>query len=311
MLLRICSLLVLVSASFAAKLEAPNNALVVHEWGTFTSVAGPDGSAIQWLPFNRPYDLPRFVEHLREATFKSGLRAKIRMETPVLYFYSDRETTVSASVGFPQGLITEWYPSATRAAHGIQWPSVKILPRQKAAEHLPIESAPSHYYAARNTNAATVETTSGSQQQERFLFYRGVANFEPPLAVKLAPDETLITATPGQEISRVILFSNHNGKIAYSIHEHVGGEVSIKNSQPHADDATLRHVFEQILVAEGLFPDEAHAMVETWRDSWFEEGSRVFYIFPRALLDSTLPLSIEPHPAKTVRVFVGRINLHT
>jgi hypothetical protein len=50
-------------------------------------------------------------------------------------------------------------------------------------------------------------------------------------------------------------------------------------------------------------------MVETWRDSWFEEGSRAFYIFPRTLLDTTLPLSIEPQPAKTIRVFVGRINL--
>ena len=49
--------------------------------------------------------------------------------------------------------------------------------------------------------------------------------------------------------------------------------------------------------------------VETWRGSWFEEGSRVFYIFPRALLDTILPLSIEPQHAKTVRVFVGRINL--
>jgi hypothetical protein len=84
MLFRICTLLVLVSASFAAKLEAPNNGLIAHEWGTFTSVAGPDGSAVEWLPFNRPYDLPRFVEHLNQASFKSGLRAKIRMETPVV-----------------------------------------------------------------------------------------------------------------------------------------------------------------------------------------------------------------------------------
>jgi hypothetical protein len=188
---------------------------------------------------------------------------------------------------------------------------VKILPTHKTAEQLPIENAASHYYAARKTNAATVETTSSPQQQERFLFYRGVANFQPPLVVKPAPDKTLITAAPGQEISRVILFTNHEGKIAYTIHQRVAAEISIKNPKPATDAATLRHDFEQILIAEGLFPDEAHAMVETWRDSWFEQGSRVFYIFPRALLDSILPLSIEPHPLKTVRVFVGRINLHT
>ena len=32
------------------------------------------------------------------------------METPVIYFYSDREQTVNVRVRFPHGLITEWYP---------------------------------------------------------------------------------------------------------------------------------------------------------------------------------------------------------
>jgi hypothetical protein len=37
---------------------------------------------------------------------------------------------------------------------------------------------------------------------------------------------------------------------------------------------------EAILADQGLHPDEAHAMVQTWRDSWFEEGSRLIYIVP-------------------------------
>jgi hypothetical protein len=52
-------------------------------------------------------------------------------------------------------------------------------------------------------------------------------------------------------------------------------------------------------------------MFETWRDSWFEEGSRLLYIVPRQFVDSVLPLSITPTPAKTVRVFVGRLELVT
>jgi hypothetical protein len=36
--------------------------LTVHEWGTFTSVAGQDGSAVEWLPLSGPPDLPCFVE---------------------------------------------------------------------------------------------------------------------------------------------------------------------------------------------------------------------------------------------------------
>jgi hypothetical protein len=68
---------------------------------------------------------------------------------------------------------------------------------------------------------------------------------------------------------------------------------------------------EGILVAQGLYQDEAHAMVETWRDSWFEEGSRLLYIVPPAFVKAVLPLSIKPAPAQTVRVFVGRLELVT
>jgi len=68
---------------------------------------------------------------------------------------------------------------------------------------------------------------------------------------------------------------------------------------------------EGILVAQGLYHDEARAMVETWRNSWFEEGSRLLYIVPSAFVNEVLPLSIHPLPAQTVRVFVGRLELVT
>src|SRR5436309_10623271 len=40
-------------------------------------------------------DLPSFVEHFRDPHFKLGLRGTVRMETPVLYFYSSKEETIS------------------------------------------------------------------------------------------------------------------------------------------------------------------------------------------------------------------------
>ena len=52
-------------------------------------------------------------------------------------------------------------------------------------------------------------------------------------------------------------------------------------------------------------------MIETWRDSWFEHGSRLIYIYPESEIDSILPLDIKPAPVRTVRVFVGRIELIT
>ena len=52
-------------------------------------------------------------------------------------------------------------------------------------------------------------------------------------------------------------------------------------------------------------------MVETWRDSWFEEGSRLIYIVAASAVDAILPLQVDPAPLQTVRVFVGRIELVT
>ena len=73
----------------------------------------------------------------------------------------------------------------------------------------------------------------------------------------------------------------------------------------------MRAALERTLVANGLYPKEAAAMVETWRDSWFEDGLRLFYIVPRSAIDEVLPLEVTPAPASTARVFVGRIELIT
>ena len=101
----------LVSGLFALEKDVPSN-LQAHEWGTFTAIAGANGTAVEWSPLTEPPDLPGFVEHFSYANFKLGLRGTIRMETPVIYFYSDEELTANVSVRFPQGTITEWYPQA-------------------------------------------------------------------------------------------------------------------------------------------------------------------------------------------------------
>ena len=102
-----------ISSHPAAKEARPvYSGLTAHEWGTFTSIAGRDGSAVEWLPLTGSTDLPGFVEHFRYNGFKLGLRGTVRMETPVLYFYDSRQETVSVKVSFAKGLITEWYPHA-------------------------------------------------------------------------------------------------------------------------------------------------------------------------------------------------------
>src|SRR5438874_4406416 len=68
---------------------------------------------------------------------------------------------------------------------------------------------------------------------------------------------------------------------------------------------------ERFLISQGLYEREARAMIETWRDSWFEEGTRLFYIVPQGAVDDILPLDIQPGPSQITRVFVGRMEIIT
>jgi len=183
--------------------QLPENDLTVHEWGTFTSIAGPDGLSMGWLPLTGSTDLPSFVEHFREVDFKGGLRGTTRMETPVLYFYSPRELTVSVNVSFAKGLITEWYPHADSAnpalttrdyslfnkksPGAITWNSVHIDPQ--GSTDFPMNSSENHYFAARNTSSdpVSIETPSGPQC-EKFLFYRGVSALSVPISATVTAD---------------------------------------------------------------------------------------------------------------------------
>jgi hypothetical protein len=64
------------------------------------------------------------------------------------------------------------------------------------------------------------------------------------------------------------------------------------------------------LTEQGLYPREATAMVNTWKDSWFaEDGTRVLYLLSRAWTDRTLPIQLSPQPKELARVMVGRAEL--
>src|ERR1039458_10414700 len=77
-LLAVCFVLL---ARFPRAQNPPiNTDLTVHEWGTFTSIAGHDGHAVDWLPLSGPADLPNFVEHFRDAGFKGGLSGTVRID---------------------------------------------------------------------------------------------------------------------------------------------------------------------------------------------------------------------------------------
>ena len=183
-----------------------------------------------------------------------------------------------------------------------------------AALSFPVESAESHYYPAREVDAAPVQVcgTSGRPgQQEKFLFYRGVGTFDLPLSVRLEGENVVLKNLGTEEIAHLIIFENRGGRVGYRVCDTFTGEMT--HERPALDksmDALLAEL-KQVLTAGGLYEREAAAMIKTWRDSWFEEGLRVFYVLPRRTTDEILPVSIEPRPDELVRVLVGRAEVIT
>jgi hypothetical protein len=305
--------------------------LRVHEWGTFTSVAGESGGPQAWTALSGPADLPCFVYHLGNRCIKCALpstpiltpptvtASTVRMETPVLYFYAPQRMTLSVSVDFPRGWITEWYPQASTVTPEIppgtklpplgqghiEWNQVVVSPGSQAI--VPVGEGASHYYAARKTDSDPIAV---SGQSEKLIFYRGIANFPVPLWARVM-DETRIELrnTGDRALPLAILFENRGGKIGYRTTRELSGSLQVEMPELTTDLDRLKRELANALVDMGLYQKEALAMIETWRDSWFEEGMRVFYLMPRRNVDAVLPLTVNPAPAATERVFVGRVEI--
>jgi hypothetical protein len=287
--------------------------LIVHEWGTFTTVSGANGTAYYWNPLIGPSELPDFVygaPYIRQGFCPKCESTLARMETPILYFYSGREMKVSVNVGFPAGKITEWYPQARSTGPGINWGGITVLPG--AQVDLPLDRRKSHYYPARETDADPIRVEHGTKNEhEKFLFYRGIGNFLPPLRVKLAGDQLILRNSGADVIAGVIIFENRDGRMGWEILNKLRGEATLTRPALGRSVDSLNCELEEILAAQGLFEREARAMVKTWQDSWFEEGLRVFYVIPRRAIDAILPITITPLPDELERVFVGRSEIIT
>ncbi|MBK7883720.1 MAG: hypothetical protein IPJ81_07915 [Chitinophagaceae bacterium] len=91
--------------------------LTVHEWGTFTTLHDSKGNQLSGV-YLEEEGLPRFVHSLspQYPSVKGGKgfttpeNVTVKMETPVIYFYSPKAINASVKVDFPQGAIGQWYP---------------------------------------------------------------------------------------------------------------------------------------------------------------------------------------------------------
>ena len=280
---RFSSVVILLAASLSISAEAPYiptdfsgtdpDGLVVHEWGTFTSVAAEDGTAVDWVPQQGPRDLPCFVD--RVPVQHQGMAAGHCPDGNAgpLLLLARREGS-----GRPRAVPARHHhrvvPASRGRAHRIElttlrnpglvgtiaWNQVRVLPR--AAEDYPVESGANHYYAARKTDASPLEvrTDVGNAvdgQREKFLFYRGIGNFPLPLTAAVSADgQVVVAASHGQPVGDVMLFENTGGTTGYQALRSAKQAVTLERpAAPRVPTPSVHSALERMLVAQGLYQE--------------------------------------------------------
>lgn len=299
---------------------------VLHEWGTFTTLAGSDGVLLEGLTYD-DHQLPDFVhQRARSSAGFDGVRCK--METPVIYFYSDRERELRVKVGFPQGILTQWYPQVHElyppagpeapVLRGglLDWGKIRVLAPGEGLGDLPAVGSAHHWEHARAVDANVIVRHTPTDQFERFLFYRGLGSFTLPLSAWTDDEGALILSNSGDEpLAGAIVLARHGASLRAKRLAALppGGSVRVREAElPPLALSALRTLTTGLLVEQGLYPREAEAMVDTWQESYFEsDGLRVLYPLSRCETDWLLPLYVSPAPRESVRVLVGRLDVLT
>jgi hypothetical protein len=314
-----------------AKLGASE--FIVHEWGTFTSVVAATGQMLAGLETEEAA-VPAFVHSFPGfAPLNKGLNlpvrgATVKMETPVLYFYSAVPRSVKVSVGFNGGAISQWYPDRasgekppvgpvldlTRGYRGhAEWRVDVLAPGSPVAINTRREWETPQWPRARV--AAANRLRGPHDEVEGFIFYRGVGRFALPLATTCAADGTITLRNTGaDDMPFVWVYEKprHAGDPTRNWYGPLGRGAQQSIVAPTTRAVATTAPLHAALVQAGLSAAEATAMIATWRESYFQApGIRVFWIVPRAFTDAILPLTVEPEPDALVRVLVGRTEVLT
>jgi len=190
----------------------------------------------------------------------------------------------------------------------------------------PDNNSNNHYYHARETDSALVQVHRGPSADpkkrpfapagdffEKFLFYRGIGNFDLPLQLEARGEGRYDLLNAGPDPIRSLLLVTVDGsdvRFAEFAEIQSGGRLPLTQSLKPSTVDQLGEAVAAALVLEGLYEKEAWAMVNTWKSSWFgENGTRLLYMLPQRITDEILPLKIEPSPDEMVRVLVGRMEI--
>ena len=306
----------------------------VHHYGEDYKLELPNRNVVAFLQPHpstptrpRPPHLPPGTHKLRSDLIGDQTITQ-KMETPVLYFYADEAQHASVDVAFPEGVIAESYPQAIAnyplAANGVVLKNgfshyeISILTNSEKA---PIAVDAGNIYShARNVKSNLIKS---NDEIEKFIFYRGVGNFKTDLTVT-SNDQSITLSNNGKNIPQAFIL-NFNG-VTGDIHA-IGqldenNSVSLNNStlknlqNSHLSFADYikksRALLLLALVKNGLYDDEAKAMLDTWEQSYLKNpGLRVLYVLNRNEVERILPMNITPTPKDLKRVFIGRIEVLT
>ncbi|WP_437300197.1 hypothetical protein [Sorangium sp. So ce426] len=207
----------------------------------------------------------------------------------------------------------------------LQWSTFEILGRDSA---VPLPEAPLDRFTwahARQVGANPLRVTGvpGSietPQHERFLFYRGLGNFDLPVRVTAGTGGAISAEnTLDEAIGAVFVLNVGASAGAFVAHPQgiTTGDTLVERAPslegaPPLDEfvETLGASMIDALDATGLYHDEAVAMVNTWKRQWFRTpGVRVLYLAPEAWTDASIPITIDPTPADVVRVMMLRVEV--
>jgi len=259
-------------------------------------------------------------------------RVTTKMETPVIYFHTDRPRSVRVRVDFENGLLSQFYPAATLEGFDtrgdidlsqikrttLDWKLDLIPEGAKNTPAVPAVAADDPWQFAREVECASIVADGG--EAERYLFYRGLGRLDLPIGVVAEGKGRVIAKNGGLDAVPAAFLLEMTPKGGRFLE--LGGLPAGSAKNASFDDAplaaresvvaSLRKSVQAALVAEGLYEDEAIAMVRTWSRTWFgSEGTRLLYIVPRPVTDAVLPLAIDPAPPELVRVLVGRVEFLT
>ena len=299
---------------------------------------------VDWSLIARPSELPPIAS---KGVAWCNPDVTMRLETPVLYFHlppeGARPLTASVNVAFRGGWLTQFYPAAdpggftnsdalTEQSNGsLSWNNLRIGVRASGpATEERVWTAP------RAVQADSVSASNG--ESERFLFYRGVGHLPCPLQVSRSADSTrlegrsqisaALSSCAPMSVRHLWLASfRADGACAFRALPPVNLLPQLDAAKPAALITTpaqfdpgayspanvdrLRSSMRGALEEEGLFPDEADALLNTWQLSYFKSaGLRLFFMVPKAWTDWYLPLNISV-PCEVNRAMVGRLELVT